>query len=86
MISKDPALKAIDFSHVQQDPQNGVFFSPTRETKSYRENSHYEVKKVLPENCRLDEKEYEKTLQTYKRYIRDPNLEEVPDTPLLEGK
>ena len=41
MISKDPALKAIDFTHVQQDPQNAVFFSPTRETKSYRNSDHY---------------------------------------------
>ena len=75
MISKDPALKAIDFSHTQQDPQNGVFFSPTRETKSYRDQSHHDAKKVQYENCRLDEREFEKTLQTYKRYRRDPNLE-----------
>lgn len=37
MIGKDPAMKAIDFSHTNQDPKNGVFFSPTRETKSYND-------------------------------------------------
>lgn len=30
MIAKDPKIKAIDFSIVQQDPKNSIFFSPTR--------------------------------------------------------
>jgi hypothetical protein len=30
MIAKDPGMKAIDYSIVQQDAKNGIFFSPTR--------------------------------------------------------
>lgn len=30
MIAKDPTMKAIDFSIVQQDPKNAIFFSPSR--------------------------------------------------------
>ena len=57
MISRDPALKAIEHSHVQQDPKNAIFFSPTRETKSYVDPVHHEQKKIHFDNCRIEKTE-----------------------------
>lgn len=48
MISKDPNMKAIDFSIVQQDPKNAVFFSPSRQTKSKNDIEHDKLKKLYP--------------------------------------
>jgi|688.fasta_scaffold868390_1 hypothetical protein len=54
MISKDPTIKAIDYSIVKQDAKNAIFFSPSRNTKSCNDPEHDKLKKVDYENCRIE--------------------------------
>lgn len=75
MIAKDPGMKAIDYSIVQQDAKNGIFFSPTRQTKSYNDPQHDKVKKVNYENCRIESEEVERAKIYQHKYIANPNLQ-----------
>jgi len=38
MICKDPKIKAIDFSNVNENSLNAVFFNHNGETKSYNDD------------------------------------------------
>ena len=53
MLQKDPAIKAISYSNVNQDTMNAVFFPPDIYTKSYNDAEHDKVKKINYEACKI---------------------------------
>lgn len=85
MISKDPKMKEIDFSIVNQDPQNAIFFKQNSQTKSFNDPEYDKIKKINYSNCRIEQQELERANIQRKIFAKRRELEEVPSTPILTG-